>query len=173
MLRPLAVFLLLVTAASPAPAAPPKDEGAAGASPCDRPGRYCASIPAIDDAAALADAEMEQWKVPEGSATLALPIFPIPLVSGERLLGYVFVTPRLVFPGLSDVLRLENGGARHALMDELIHAAHAAPAVEGEGGEPDLSALQARWTEIARARYPRHPDVEVQMLGGDIRRLRP
>ncbi len=171
MLRTLAVLLLI--AAAPASAAPPKGEGDAAASPCDRPGRYCASIPSIDDAAALVEAEMEQWKVPEDSATLALPIFPIPLVNGERLVGYVFVTPRLVFPGLSDVLRLENGGARHALMDELILAAHAVPAVQGEAGEPDLTALQARWTEIARARYPRQPDVEVQMLGGDVRALRP
>jgi len=164
--------ILLLAASAGANAAPPAKEPAeAPAAPCAQEGRYCASFRFTTDQEARAGAEAEQWDYDGEGALLVLPLFPAPVVRGGRLVAYCFIRPRLVFGGRSDILRVDDN--RLDAMDAFVRVAHRYPVVETAPGEVDWTALQEAWRSAAQAAYPEENILDVHMIGGDIRYLRP
>jgi len=163
-------FAVAIFTASAA-AAPPETDEAAPVSPCSDPGRYCASFQFESDQEARANAEAAEWEYDGEGALLVLPLFPAPVARNGRLVAYCFIRPRLVFGGRGDIMRVDDNRLR--TIDAFVRAAHEIPVVETGYEEVDWTALQAAWRAAAQAAYPEETILDVHMIGGDIRYLRP
>ena len=164
MMIRLALLLALICAA-PAWAAPPAGGSGEGGN-----SRTISGIVMPNDVERRSAEIAEEFEEPDG-AYVNLPMVAAPVVDGSgRMTAYVFLRPRLLLAAEGDVAFV-NARA-HRLLDAYTRAVHADPPSEGGEEGFDQAAAQRLILDISREMVGRERVRGLDLLGGDMRRLR-
>ena len=163
----IALLASLVIALAAAPAS--HGGGSDGSARVNDRGRYVSSVPLPNVVADEARATEADYAPDEACRNVDLPPMVVPVVAGDRLSAYAFVTVRLCMSDRADHWNVRD--EQHILLDRLVKAAHETP-FERTGRESfDRAATEAAFIAEAEAMIGEGMVEEIQLLGGDIRPL--
>ncbi|PWE17992.1 hypothetical protein DDZ18_05305 [Marinicauda salina] len=150
-------------------AAAPSSHDGDGSGRVDERGRYVSRVSPPNVIADQARATEEAFIPDEDCRNVDLPPMVVPVVAGERLSAYAFVTVRLCMSDRADHWNVRD--EQHFLLDRLVKTAHAVPFRSSGRGAYDRSATEAAFIAEAEAMIGEGMVEEIHLLGGDIRPL--